>query len=102
MSTDQLCIKAKLVRAFLFAEQTRRMTVKVMRNKRKINIAELQFKRYLTNREAQAYLNKSHTTMWRLLKAGEIAYSRTGLSLLFDRNDLDDYVRRNRTPATAE
>jgi len=73
-----------------------------MRIKREINFAELQHKRYLTNREAQAYLNKSHTTMWRLLKAGEIAYSRTGLSLLFDRNDLDDYVRRNRTPATAE
>jgi excisionase family DNA binding protein len=73
-----------------------------MRTKREINLAELQYKRYLTNREAQAYLNKSHTTMWRLLKAGEIAYSRTGLSLLFDRNDLDDYVRRNRTPAIAE
>ena len=73
-----------------------------MKSKREINPAELQYKRYLTNREAQAYLNKSHTTMWRLLKAGEIAYSRTGLSLLFDRNDLDEYVRRNRTPATAE
>ena len=73
-----------------------------MKIKKRINLAELQHKRYLTNREAQAYLNKSHTTMWRLLKAGEIAYSRTGLSLLFDRNDLDDYVRRNRTPAIAE
>jgi excisionase family DNA binding protein len=73
-----------------------------MRTKKQINIADLQHKRYMTNREAQAYLNKSHTTMWRLLKAGEIAYSRTGLSLLFDRNDLDEYVRRNRTPAIAE
>ncbi|MEQ1762001.1 MAG: helix-turn-helix domain-containing protein [Pyrinomonadaceae bacterium] len=73
-----------------------------MRGKREINFAELQHKRYLTNREAQAYLNKSHTTMWRLVKSGEIAYSRTGLSLLFDRNDLDEYVRRNRIPAIAE
>lgn len=72
----------------------------VMRIKREINIVDLQHKRYLTNREAQAYLNKSHTTMWRLIRAGEIAYSRTGLSLLFDRNDLDEYVRRNRIPAT--
>jgi excisionase family DNA binding protein len=76
--------------------------IEIMRIKREINLPDLQHKRYLTNREAQAYLNKSHTTMWRLLKAGEIAYSRTGLSLLFDRNDLDDYVRRNRTPAIAE
>lgn len=73
-----------------------------MRNKKPVNISELQHKRYLTNREAQAYLNKSHTTMWRLIRAGEIAYSRTGLSLLFDRNDLDEYVRRNRIPAIAE
>jgi hypothetical protein len=73
-----------------------------MRTKREVNIAELQHKRNVTNREAQAYLNKSHTAMWLLLKAGEIAYSRTGLSLLFERDDLDDYVRRNGTPATAE
>jgi len=53
-----------------------------MRKNKEINIAELQLKRYLTNREAQAYLSKSHTTMWRLVRAGEIAYSRTGLSLL--------------------
>jgi len=73
-----------------------------MRKKREINIVELQLKRYLTNREAQAYLSKSHTTMWRLIKAGEIAYSRTGLSLLFDRHDLDDFVQRNRIAAIAE
>jgi excisionase family DNA binding protein len=76
--------------------------IEVMRVKREINIADLQHKRYLTNREAQVYLNKSHTTMWRLMQAGEIAYSRTGMSLLFDRNDLDDYVQRNRIAAIAE
>lgn len=77
-------------------------TLEVMRVKREINIAELQHKRYLTNREAQAYLNKSHTTLWRLVKSRQIAYSRTGLSLMFDRLDLDEYVRRNRISSIDE
>ncbi len=71
-----------------------------MKKKKEINIVEIQQKRYLTNREAQAYLQKSHTTLWRLKRSGQIAYSKTGMNLLFDRLDLDEYVRRNRTPAT--
>src|SRR5687768_3568646 len=101
MSTRQSCLIPGLSRAFSFCRNIGG-NVEVMRTKKEINLAELEHKRYLTNREAQVYLNTSHTTLWRLMKAREIAYSRAGLTLLFDRNDLDDYVRRNRTPTTAE
>jgi excisionase family DNA binding protein len=52
--------------------------------------------RYLTPPEAAEYLRVSTRFLRRETSSGHIAVSRLGRKLLYDRTDLDDYVRRNR------
>lgn len=52
--------------------------------------------RYLTSPEAAEYLRVSTRFLRRETAAGRVAVSRLGRKLLYDRTDLDEYVRRNR------
>ncbi len=52
--------------------------------------------RYLTPPEAAEYLRVSTRFLRRETSGGRIAVSRLGRKLLYDRTDLDEYVRRNR------
>ena len=52
--------------------------------------------RYLTATEAAEYLRISTRHLRRATASGQIPVSRLGRKLLYDRSELDEYVRRSR------
>jgi excisionase family DNA binding protein len=49
----------------------------------------------LSRREAAAYLRLSETSIWRLMKAGQLPCARVGGRVLFRRSDCDALVERS-------
>jgi hypothetical protein len=54
-----------------------------------------------TEREAAKYLRISVTTLWRERTRGNIAFRRASQKLLYTRDDLENYLERNKTSACA-
>jgi excisionase family DNA binding protein len=48
-----------------------------------------------SRREAAAYLRLSETSIWRLMKSGQLPCARVGGRLLFRRTDCDALVERS-------
>lgn len=56
--------------------------------------------RYLTVTQAVAYTHLSRTTLYRAERDGQLGAIRSGRRLMFDINDLDSFMRRNRKRRT--
>lgn len=52
-----------------------------------------------TNREAANFLKTSTITLWRERKAGRISFHRVASKIVYTREDLDDYLMRNKREA---
>jgi excisionase family DNA binding protein len=50
----------------------------------------------LTVKEAQAFLRVSRTTMWRLLRHGELRAHKIGSQVRIRRSDIESYLEANR------
>ncbi len=55
----------------------------------------------LTDKEAAKYLRISQITLWRERKAGRIAFRRASSKLIYKREDLENYLERNKREAFA-
>lgn len=53
-------------------------------------------KEVFTNREACLFLRISPVTMWRERKAGKISFRRVASKVVFLREDLENYLDRNK------
>jgi len=58
--------------------------------------AKLDGESWLTEDEAQARLNCSRATLWRLVQAGEVPVYKNGHKNTYKVADLDDYLNRRR------
>ncbi len=58
-------------------------------------------KQIYTDKEASDYLRISQITLWRERKAGRIAFRRASSKLIYTRQDLEDYLQRNKREAFA-
>ncbi len=55
----------------------------------------------LTNAEAARYLRCSPITLWRLRKNGKISFHRIAGKLVYTREDLENFLERNKQDAFA-
>lgn len=55
-----------------------------------------------TDKEALSYLRMSKVTLWKERKAGNIGFRKLGAKVVYTREDLDEYLERNRQGATAK
>lgn len=53
----------------------------------------------LTVQDVLGWLNISRTTLWRLVKNGEIGTVRVGKQIRFKRDHVEAYIRKNTYPA---
>ena len=54
---------------------------------------------YLREPEARIYTGLSRTSLWRVVRNGELPVIRLGSRLMFDRADLDRFMKRNKVRA---
>jgi predicted site-specific integrase-resolvase len=54
-----------------------------------------------TNKEASEYLRISEVTLWRERKAGKITFRRVASKIVYLREDLENYLNRNKRDAFA-
>jgi excisionase family DNA binding protein len=50
--------------------------------------------KWLTYEEAQRLVGLGHTTLWRLVKSGEIKSAQVGRAVRLSRESLEDYMER--------
>jgi len=55
-----------------------------------------------TSKEASRFLRISAVTLWRERKAGRISFRRIASKVVFTRQDLDNYLERNKHEAIFE
>jgi len=55
-----------------------------------------------TSKEASRFLRISAVTLWRERKAGRISFRRIASKVVFTRQDLDNYLERNKHEALFE
>lgn len=55
-----------------------------------------------TNRQAAHFLKTSTITLWRERKAGRISFSRVASKIVYTREDLDNYLKRNKREVFAD
>ncbi len=58
-------------------------------------------KQIFTDKEASDYLRISKVTLWRERKKGNISFRRAASKLIYTRQDLEDYLQRNKREAFA-
>lgn len=54
-----------------------------------------------TDKEASNYLRVSQITLWRERKAGKIDFRRVGSKIVYLKEDLENYLNRNKREAFA-
>ncbi len=54
-----------------------------------------------TDKEAAEYLRISQVTLWRERKKGRIAFSLIGTKIIYERGDLENYLRRTKQNAVS-
>jgi predicted site-specific integrase-resolvase len=54
-----------------------------------------------TDKEAAAFLRISQVTLWRERKKGAISFSLIGSKIIYERGDLENYLRRTKQNAVA-
>ncbi len=50
--------------------------------------------KWITYDEAQRLVGLGHTTLWRLVKSGEVKSARVGRAVRLERGSLEDYMER--------
>ena len=58
--------------------------------------------RFFTSKEASRFLRISAVTLWRERKAGRISFRRIASKVVFTRQDLENYLERNKHEAIFE
>jgi excisionase family DNA binding protein len=56
-------------------------------------------KEIFTTKEASRFLNISAVTLWRERRAGNISFRRAASKILFTREDIEEYLQRNKREA---
>jgi excisionase family DNA binding protein len=62
----------------------------------------MEIDKWLTLDELANYLKLGRTKLYRMVQSGAIPASRVGHQWRFDRNEIDDWVRKQRPGSTAE